>query len=263
MATLKRQSARALGSILIVASTATPAFPQGADPGALLNRIEALENAVQAIQKQLVDLNTSLRGQRTAKSTVEDVPPFILSIANAASRGSVHAKVVVVEFSDFQCPYCKRHAREVYPELLRQFVDTGEVRYVLRNLPIEGAHPQALKAAESAECIREQGKYWEMHDRLFSNQHALSLPDLIRYATETGADARQLNACLEKGAALARVKQDQTEARRLGIAGTPTFLLGEIDGDNVRVTRKIVGAQPITVFQSALEAILASSPSVK
>src|SRR6185436_20936742 len=93
-----------------------------------------------------------------------DVPNFDLTLAGAATKGRASAPLVMLEFSDFECPFCGRYSRETYPQVQREYVDTGKVRYVFRHTPIERIHPQAMKAAEAAECAGTQGKFWEMHD---------------------------------------------------------------------------------------------------
>ena len=107
----------------------------------------------------------------------------------APSRGKADARVTIVEFTDYQCPFCSRYVRETYPQLDKEYVQTGKVKYVLRDLPLEAIHPLAMKAAEAAHCAGEQGKYWEMHDRLFANQTELARTDLAKHAQALGLDA--------------------------------------------------------------------------
>jgi protein-disulfide isomerase len=106
----------------------------------------------------------------------------VLSVDGAPSMGNGDAKVTLIEFSDYQCSFCGRHFSQTLPRLMTEYVKTGKVKYVLRDFPLEPIHPLAFKAAEAARCASDQGKYWEMHDRLFSNQQALGPKDLPRHA---------------------------------------------------------------------------------
>jgi protein-disulfide isomerase len=195
-------------------------------------------------------------------SPVVDVSPFGLDTTTAPSQGKATARVVVMEFSDFECPFCGRHAQTTYREILRRYVDTGAIRYVFKHLPLEQLHPSAVRAATSAECARQQGKFWEMHDRLFANQEALGSSDLSNYAKAVGLDEAKFQACMDGGAAIARVRADLAEAERLNLTATPAFLIGEATSASaVRITRRVDGAHPVPIFQAAIEAVLAGSRS--
>jgi protein-disulfide isomerase len=250
-----------LAPVLACLTIASVADAQVPDASAIVERLSVLEELVRGIEGHLDELSRQLESARLMPPSpvIQNVQPFSLGVVDTAAQGSARAPVTLVELSDFQCPFCGRHAQQVYPESLRRFVDAGQVRYVIKNLPIEESHPQALKAAEAAECAREQGKYWEMHAQLFRNQQALSQPDLIHYASGLGIDLGSFRTCLEEGHTTALVKMNQSEARRLGITGTPTFLLGGPEADGaVVVTRKLVGAQPLAVFERAIEDLLGS-----
>src|SRR5262249_17984609 len=119
------------------------------------------------------------------------------SVTDAPALGQADAPVTLVEFSDYQCPYCRMFFSDTFPTLRREYIDTGKVRYVFRDYPLAQMHPQARKAAEAAHCAGEQGKYWEMHDLLFQNQQALALPQLSEYARNLGLDGASFDACLQ------------------------------------------------------------------
>lgn len=136
---------------------------------------------------------------------------------------------------------------------------TGKLRYIVRDFPLESIHPHAFRAAEAARCAADQGKYWEMHERLFSNQKALAAAELVAHAQALGLGTDEFKGCLDGGKHSARVRGDLEEAQRLGVTSTPTFLVGvvEPDGTHVRAARKIVGAQPYAAFREAIEGLLA------
>ncbi len=170
--------------------------------------------------------------------------PVEVSTAGQPARGSDDAKVVLVEFMDFQCPFCKRHADQTLPRLLSEF--EGKVRYVVRNLPLV-IHPDAQKAAEASECAHAQGKYWEYHEVLFKNQAALDVDSLKRYARDLKLRESEFESCLDSGQRSGDVKADLDEAARVGASSTPTFFLNG---------RKIVGAKPYGQFKAEIEAAL-------
>jgi Na+/H+ antiporter NhaA len=156
-------------------------------------------------------------------------------------RGPVEAPVTVVEYGDFECPYCGR-AEPVVRELLADF---GDVQYVWRHLPLTDVHPRAQAAAEAAEAAAEQGKFWEMHDQLLTHQDALRLDDLARYAEEVGVDVERFEEDLRRHAGSARIEEDVDSADLSGVSGTPTFF---ING------RRHYGAYDIETLSNAVRA---------
>lgn len=168
-----------------------------------------------------------------------------ISSERGHARGSTKAAVAIVEFSDFQCQFC----RAVLP-VIRQIVDKYEskVKWVFRDFPIAAIHPAALKAHEAARCAGAQGKFWEYHDVLFERSPAHSLPELKQYAQELGLDKSAFAACLDQGAYRTEVNNDIQEGIRLGLSGTPTFFV------NGRV---LVGAQPLEAFERLIQLELA------
>jgi protein-disulfide isomerase len=148
--------------------------------------------------------------------------------------------------------------RDTWPQIEKEYVATGKVRYVVRDLPLEAIHPHAFKAAEAAHCAGEQGKYWEMYRVLFANQTALTPDDLPRHARTVGLDAGAFKTCLDSGKHAARIRRDQAEAERAGVRGTPTFFFGELEGTTVKVLGAIRGAQPIDAFKATLDRALAA-----
>jgi protein-disulfide isomerase len=145
------------------------------------------------------------------------------------------------------------------PQIEREYIQTGKVRYVVRDFPLP-THRHAFKAAEAAHCAAEQGRFWEMHARLFEHQNALDVEALPQHAQALGLDLPRFQQCLQQGRYAEAIRRDLEEGRRAGVRGTPTFFLGvlEPDGARVKVQRVIVGAQPYAAFREALEALLAA-----
>ena len=226
-------------------------------------RITALEEAQKAILQELKEIKALLQQQRPQPAAPAQRPaaPALseLSVAGAASRGNAAAKLTMVEFSDFECPFCARYVAQTFPQIDKDYVSTGKLRYVFKNYPIAQIHPNATKAAEAAECARVQGKFWEFHDRLFSNPRAMAVPDLTRYATELGLNVPTFQQCLG-GQVSAKIRSDLSEALQTGMGGTPTFFIGTTLPDGkVKVLRRLVGAQPYTAFQATFDELLASA----
>jgi len=249
----------------------------------LQKRIAALEAGQKAILKELQDIKTLLTARppmpvptptAAAPAPPSNVAPppnpgappnFDLEIVGAPSKGRTDAKLVLVEFSDFQCPFCGRYTRETLQPLQRDYVDTGKLRYVFRHFPLERLHPLALRASEAAECARAQGKFWEMHTRLFANQQALAEPDLVKSAESVGLIMPTFQQCLASQlTSPTKIRQDQTEGARAGITGTPTFFIGTMTKEGkVHVLRRLVGAQPYTAFKTTIDGLLSSAELLK
>ncbi len=161
-------------------------------------------------------------------------------------KGAHAAKVTIVEYSDFECPYCGR-AEPTIKQILEKYPD--DVQLVYKHFPLP-SHSNSWKAAEASECAAEQGKFWEYHDMLFENQDALYTPMLKDYAKQLGLDTDKFNNCLDSNTMKARVENDAEEGKSLGVSGTPAFF---VNG------KMISGAQPFSVFDTAVSRALSSS----
>lgn len=171
-----------------------------------------------------------------------DAPRYTVEVApDDPVLGSANAPVTVVEFSDFQCPFCQR----VMPTLKQLRETYGDrVRIVWKDFPLTSIHPQAFKAAEAGQCAREQGKFWEYHDRLFANQQALDPEFLKKYASDTGLDTAKFNACLDSAKYAERVQAQMGVGNQLGVSSTPSVF---VNG------RMVSGAQPYEVFTAIID----------
>ncbi|MBI4366448.1 MAG: DsbA family protein [Deltaproteobacteria bacterium] len=169
--------------------------------------------------------------------------------------GNDKASVIVIEYASMTCPHCAHFHENTFPELKKRYIDTGKVRYVLRDSPLS-IHPQAPKAAEAAHCAGEQSQYWAMHDVLFRNQRDLSVPALKRYAAGLGLDETKFAECLDSGRRAGEVKKEQQAATEAGVRGTPTFFVGPSTSGGTINGRRLVGAQPLAAFQALIESQL-------
>ncbi|MCD6291608.1 MAG: DsbA family protein [Anaerolineae bacterium] len=176
--------------------------------------------------------------------------------AGDAFKGDPDAKVIMIEFADFQCPYCRVYAVETVPRIDATYVDTGMIRVIYKHFPIPSLHPHALEAAIAAECAGQQGKFWEMHDRLFATQDAWApQPDVeitfSRMAQEIGLDMDAYRACVENPKIADKVKRDLGDGQKVGIRGTPSFIV--LKGQRGQLIR---GAFPFDKFKQVLDAAL-------
>jgi protein-disulfide isomerase len=186
------------------------------------------------------------QGQVVVRLSPPPAIRLVVSTDGAPVRGAADAPVTVVEFSDFECPFCKQ-TNPTLKQLLERY--PGKVRLAYRDFPLDSIHPQARRAAEAARCAHDQGKFWEYHDVLFTESPQLAIEDLRRYAGQVGLDVTKFESCLAAGVHKAAVQRDLDEGNRLGITGTPAFF---ING------RSLTGAQPLEAFARLIEQELAS-----
>ena len=172
-----------------------------------------------------------------------------LGIAGRPGIGPRDAEIVLVEFGDFQCPYCRRHLIGAAQQIRERLVSTGRVRYVFLDFPMDAKHPLAPQAAAAARCAEEQGRYWEMRNTLYRNQKALHELFLVEHAKSAGLDKSAFTDCLDSGRHATAIREDKAIGKSLGVKGTPTFFLGVNQGDRITLVRKIQGIQPYEVFE--------------
>ena len=162
------------------------------------------------------------------------------------SLGPEDAEIVIVEFSDYQCPFCKRWHDEVYQKLLAAY--PGQIRLVFRNLPLTSIHPDAMSASVASLCAEEQGSFWQFHDKLFSDEYGLGRNAYMQYATDLELDTTAFETCLDSGKFDDFIEADMDFSLNLGVRSTPTFFVNGL---------AVVGAQPLSVFQQVIDQELA------
>ena len=171
-------------------------------------------------------------------------------IGDAYVKGDKKAKVEIIEFSDFECPFCARFYTQTLAQLEKEYIDTGKAKLAFKHLPLP-FHPNAQKASEATECAGEVGgndAFWDMHDAIFENQATgIGISDLKRMAGDLGLDQGEFDSCLDNGDMADKVKAHAAEAAKLGASGTPTFFINGV---------KVVGAQPFSVFKATIDAEL-------
>jgi protein-disulfide isomerase len=236
------------------AKRATPVTEQEIVQFFEANRERAQGRTIEQLRGQIKDFLDGQRAQQARAQLVEelkaksssvkvmlDPPRYTVAIAALDPvRGAATAPVTIIEFSDYQCPFCAR----VNPTLEQVRKTYGDqVKIVFKDFPLPN-HAQAPKAAEAAHCAGEQGKYWEMHDQLFANQRALNLPELKQYAVGLSLDATKFNQCLDSGKHAGLVAAGTAQGERMGVNSTPTLY---ING------RPLIGAQPFDAFKAVID----------
>ena len=251
---------RTLLPALMILALASSTWAQAAqdtshDLAAIKADLERITGDLEVVKSQLGQL-LRLASQRPAQAGVATSGPVRTSVADAPMLGRADAPVTLVEFSDYQCPFCQRFFATTLPALKKDYIDTGKLRYVLRDFPLE-MHQHARKAAEAAHCAGEQGKYWEMHDVLFQHQQALAPPQLAEHARTVGVDEPKFAECLSSGRYATRVERGLADGAAAGVQGTPGFVVGKTKPGDVVEGTPIRGAQPLEAFRRIIDQILA------
>jgi len=229
--------------------------------GMLTNKVMYLEKSIKDKSNLLAAASPS--GNSVAQSPqavpTEDTSPKQVSVDNDPILGNKDAKVTLIDFSDYECPFCKRYFDQTYSQIKTSYVDKGLVKIVYRDLPLS-FHQNAHKEAEAAECSREQGGdavYFKYHDEIFtrttSNGTGLALTELPIIANSLGLDGALLQTCLDSGKYKTEVDKDIADAGKVGANGTPTFFIGKSTSNGIIKGTKLVGAQPFSAFQTEID----------
>ena len=169
--------------------------------------------------------------------------------------GDPSAPLTIVVFSDFECSYCRRFHKQVMPQLKRDYIDTGLVRFVHKDLPLP-FHPHALPAARAARCAGEQNRYWELYYSLFDKQNCLGCKGVLAIAAEAGLNTSKLQACMRQESTLALINANRSEASLHNISATPTFVIGPTQSDGSLDGQVVEGTLPWVTFQSTIQTAL-------
>ena len=224
----------------------------------LQTEVQGLKEGQTAMQKELADIKKLLEEGARGRPSKPAFKATEVTIGGAPVLGAADATVTLVEFSDYDCPFCRRHKDQVMPDLVKNFVDTGKLKYVMREFPL-AMHPNAKGAAQAALCAGDQDQYWQMHDKMFANQRKLGVENLKAFAVELGLDSAVFDTCLDDGKYAKQVSDDLTAGGRMGITGTPAFVLGLTDPkdpNKAKVTQFISGAQSLEKFTQTIEDLL-------
>jgi protein-disulfide isomerase len=256
-----------LAAVTFVAliSLSPPLEQSPADEIAVLKRqVQELREQQAQMQRELTAIKNFLQavlGARQQGQAEPEVPGLVgamIPTAGEARLGSASAKVMVIEVSDYHCPFCKRQTQQTFPQLRSEYVNSGKVQFVFVHYPIAQLHPQAARAHEAAACAGEQGKFWEMHTSLFAAPQAKDDAALSAQARAVGLDQTQFTACLTSGRHAARIQASVSRMEQLGIQGTPMTLIGftPAPGQPMKVEKYIYGARPYADFKATIDELL-------
>lgn len=183
------------------------------------------------------------------------------TVTDPRSLGRDDAPVVIVEYSDYQCPYCAQFHASVLPSLQSKYIDTGKVRFIFRDLPL-AMHREAVPAAIAAHCAAEQGKFWEMNAALFANNRVLGAALYGQLARALKLDVDKFDTCVQSPLSRRRVQMGAQEAKRYGLSATPSFILGRSEKGRVAIHRTASGFADFETFAREIDSLLAISPAL-
>jgi protein-disulfide isomerase len=205
---------------------------------------------------QLLERQQAAGAQPTAAPTSDKVQMSV--VAGWYAIGRDDAPITMVEFADYQCPFCRKFHSDTFAELKKNYIDTGKVRFVSRDLPLE-FHPNASGAALAARCAGGQHKFWQMRDLLLATDADLSSPALLKYGKQIDLDMAAFGSCLNDKKYTSAIQKDVADAGSMGIGGTPSFVVGKTAKDQIKGVR-IAGAVPYSVFETAIKNQLIPTP---
>jgi len=208
------------------------------------------------ILKELRQIRELLEKQQNAPAPSggqQQITKATVSIDGAYTMGSKDAPITMVEFTDFQCPFCQQFHVRTFAELKKNYIDTGKVRFVSRDLPLD-FHPNAMQAAEAGRCAGEQDQFWAMRDRMNANPDKLDMANLVATAQDLKLNVAKFRSCVESAKYKDAIRRDSQTAEKIGANGTPSFVLGRSTPEGVD-GELIVGAMPYEVFDQKIKAL--------
>jgi protein-disulfide isomerase len=226
---------------------------------AILNELRSLKATVESLRSDVQQIKASLPARSTPESPASQVVTnVVLDVQGRPFRGEEKAKVTMVEFSDYQCPFCRSFESNTFPRIEREYIDAGKLKYYSLNFPLKG-HQNAEIAARAVLCANDQGKFWEMHDSLFSG-HSLTRDSLVKMSQELRMDDAGFQECLDMNGHWEEVAQDSASGEKAGVHGIPCFFLGITNpkDNKMQVLRLVSGAKPFDQFKEVLDELLSS-----
>lgn len=211
-------------------------------------QMSEMRKEIQQLKQQVNELNGQVRELKGSKVGIP------LTAESGMAVGANTAKVAIMEFSDYECPYCGKHALKILPKLKEKYVQTGALKYIKRDFPL-GFHSQAKTAAIAARCAGDQGKYWPMHDLLFADQGKLEKTEILAHAAKLGLKADRFRACLDDPKQAQRVAEDTAIGESLGVQGTPAFFAGRVKDGQLIEFKRLDGIQSFETFAGVIEGL--------
>ena len=212
-----------------------------------------LTNKILYLENKIKQDNTAIKQPTQDVQPLQNEPPQIVNVetGHLAVLGNPDAKVTIVEFSDFQCPFCESFYKDTFSQIKETYIDTGKVQFFYRHFPLNSIHPNAQRAALASECANAQNSFWNYHDVLFDNLETWSPQTLsdatnsfVEYAGQLGMSTDEFKSCLESERYKKEVEGDIADGEKAQVDGTPAFF---ING------KRLVGAQPFSEFEAIIE----------
>jgi len=247
-----------LGLVQHIAIAQASEEQQSPEDRALLAHLIELNKELRALNAEIKLLRSTVAALAATQSSSNLPPPIVSSeieLGDSFVLGDQNATVAVIDFTDFQCPFCKRAYDQTFSQLRAKYIDTGKLKYAVRDFPLS-FHGQAHGAAVAARCAGEQSAYWSMRDRLFSSQNRLGPQLYSELSDELGLDQGEFLACLRSLETADLVTADLSYGERVGVRGTPSFFIGRVEGDRIVRARRLSGAQSFASFASIIEPLL-------
>lgn len=220
----------------------------------VLTQLHEIRAEIMSLSGELALIKDELRKVTDQRGAVNGVAPDV-ALNGAYATGSNRASVVIVEFSDYQCPFCKKHHANAYVELKKNYIETGKVKYAVMDFPLS-FHSQAKSAAVAARCAGKQGKFWDMQHALFESKKPFGDELYREMASLFKLDAADFNACLQSKSIVDQVNRQMEYGSQLGVQGTPAFFIGKLKGGKVINPRLVSGAQSYNSFSRIIDALL-------
>ena len=244
---------------LMLACSQPMAQSSGRDADSLRKEIDALKAQQAEMQKSLDEIREFLKAATGGRFGAPTLVNSSFDLTGAPTNGQSSAPVTLVEISDYHCPFCRRHVQQTQPRLYSEYVQQGKLRHVFIHYPIAQLHPDAYKSHEAASCAAEQGKFWDLHLKLFETPLKTS-EQLIGIAQNAGLDANAFRTCLDSGKYASAVKESVARIQKLNVSGTPMFFLGKTPSGSqpMTVSKIIEGAQPYDAFKKAIDEVAAT-----
>jgi protein-disulfide isomerase len=238
----------------------TGAMPVRAD-GITSEQAQQILDELRAIRKNLEQRPIAPAAPAPAPARPVDDKVSYAFPAGGFSIGRDDAPLVMVEYTDYQCPFCQRFHNTAFVQIKANYVDTGQLRYVSRDFPLP-FHENAQRSAVAGRCAAEQGKYWELRHTMIVNASQLQPEKIVGYAQSASLDVDKFKACIDSDKYKAAIDNDIAEGTAAGVSGTPSFVLGRIQNGRIEGVR-IVGAMPYAQFDAKIQELLKQTPTAK
>src|SRR5450755_3058282 len=226
----------------------------GVGPGVANDQVPLTRQQGDLILQELRQIRLLLERQQAKPAAPQEEAPTkarITDLSGVSMLGSKTAPLTIVEYTDYQCPFCQRFHITAFAELKKAYIDTGKVRFYSKDMPLD-FHPNAMRAAMAARCAGDQGKFWELRDTMGANPNSLDIEHIIGFAADLKLDTGALRTCVQSGKYKEPVQSDVLEGMKIGANGTPTFIVGKSVGNGVD-GELVVGAMPFQMFDAKLK----------